>query len=50
LFAGQSLPHFNRAVVIYAVSTSCIVVALFGFTLVRVLGQEKDRTNAPTRL
>jgi hypothetical protein len=50
LFAGQSLPHLNIAVVIYAVSTSCIVVALFGFTLVRVLRQEKDRAKPPTAL
>jgi hypothetical protein len=48
LFGGRSLPHFGVALVIYAMVTSCIVVALFGFTLVRVLRQEKDRTNPPT--
>jgi len=48
LFNGRSLPHFGIALVIYAMGTSCIVVALFGFTLVRVLRQEKDRSNTPT--
>jgi hypothetical protein len=48
LFGGRSLPHFGVALVIYATVTSCIVVGPFGFTLVRVLRQEKDRTNTPT--
>ena len=48
LFGGRSLPHFSVALVIYALSTSCIVVGLFGFTLARVLREKKRRTNAST--
>jgi hypothetical protein len=49
LFGRKFLHYYSVALAIYAVGTSCIFVALGGFTLVRILRQEKSRSDAPTR-
>jgi drug/metabolite transporter (DMT)-like permease len=48
LFGREFITYYSVALAIYAVGTSCIFVALLGFTLIRILRQEKNRTNAPT--
>jgi Na+/H+-dicarboxylate symporter len=40
LFGGRVLPHFGIALVVYALSTSYVCVALFGLALVRVLRRQ----------
>jgi hypothetical protein len=48
LFGRKFLPYYSVALAVYAVCTSFIFVALLGFTLVRILRQEKNQTNTPT--
>ena len=50
LFGGHFPRHLNVVVVIYVVLTSYICVAMFGFTLVRVLRRQQNRSGALPRI
>ena len=44
LFGRSFLPHFSVALAVYAVGSTYICVALFAFTLIRVLRKQKKST------
>jgi hypothetical protein len=44
LFGGRVLPHFGIALVIYALTTSYLFVALLGLALVRALRRQSKST------
>ena len=45
LFGGYFPRHLNVVVVIYVLLTSYVCVAMFGFTLVRVLRRQQNRSD-----